>query len=195
MATYKKNLFQNQRVNTMKNSLLDTAPSLDEPLEMLEACHDRIEAQLKTLERLLRHLPEHGTDLQARQAAQGILRYFDSAGPHHHEDEEDNLFPLLISRSGKAPTVCTLVQDLLADHVLMAEALAKVRGQLLLIVAEKSAAFDENAVRLLATRYRKHIEKENAELLPLSKRLLLQEDILFLSKAMTARRTQSHQSR
>ena len=77
----------------------------------------------------------------------------------------------------------------------MAEALAKVRGQLLLIVAEKSAALDENAVRLLATRYRKHIEKENAELLPLSKRLLLQEDILFLSKAMTARRTQSHQSR
>ncbi|MBS1197020.1 MAG: hemerythrin protein [Proteobacteria bacterium] len=170
-------------------NLLETAPSLDEPLEMLEACHDRIEAQLKTLERLLQHLPEHGADLQARQAAQAILRYFDSAGPHHHEDEEDNLFPMLIARSGEDPAVCALVRDLLADHVLMAEALAEVRRQLLLIAEAKSAALEENAVRLLASRYRRHIARENAELLPLSQRLLTPLDMRSLSQAMTARRT------
>ena len=58
----------------MSNSLLPTAPALDEPLEMLEACHDRIEAQLRTLERLLAYLPGHGADEQARGAAQAKVR-------------------------------------------------------------------------------------------------------------------------
>lgn len=174
----------------MSNSLLQVAPSLDEPLEMLEACHGRIEAQLKTLERLLDHLPAHGADLQAKQAAQAILRYFDTAGPHHHEDEERNLFPVLISRAEKdnVAAVQSLVDDLLADHVLMASALAAVRHQLHTIAEGQSADLDENAVRLLATRYRKHIARENGELFPLSERLLTPEDILILSRAMTARR-------
>lgn len=176
----------------MSESLLTIAPSLDEPLEMLEACHDRIEAQLQTLERLLQHLPEHGADLQAQQAAQAILRYFDSAGPHHHEDEEDNLFPLLIERSGEEAAVCVLVRDLLADHVLMAEALAEVRSQLLPIAEGKAAALEENAVSLLTSRYRQHIARENAKLIPLARRLLCAEDILSLSQAMTARRVRTH---
>ena len=36
------------------------APSFDDPLGMLSACHRRIERQLATLARLQRHLPEHG---------------------------------------------------------------------------------------------------------------------------------------
>ena len=84
----------------MTDSLLPNAPSLEEPLEMLEACHERIEAQLRTLERLLDYLPRHGADEQARQAARNVLRYFELAGPNHHEDEERNLFPTLIERAG-----------------------------------------------------------------------------------------------
>ena len=175
----------------MNNSLLEIAPSLDEPLEMLEACHDRIEAQLQTLERLLQHLPEHGADLQARQAAQAILRYFDSAGPHHHADEEDNLFPLLIARSGEDTAVRARVADLLADHVRMAEALATVRQQLLPIAEGHSTTLEEKAVHLLTSRYRQHIARENAELISLSQSLLTAQDILALSRAMTARRTKN----
>lgn len=178
----------------MSGSLLTIAPSLDEPLEMLEACHDRIEAQLQTLERLLQHLPEHGADLQAQKAAQAILRYFDSAGPHHHEDEEDNLFPLLIARSREDIAVCALVRDLLADHVRMAEALAEVRLQLRPIAEGKAVALEEDAVRLLTSRYRQHIARENTELIPLSQRLLTPQDILALSRAMTARRTKNRSS-
>ena len=51
----------------MTNSLLPQAPALDEPLEMLEACHERIEAQLQTLERLSAYLPGHGADEQSRR--------------------------------------------------------------------------------------------------------------------------------
>jgi|GEM_PF-2722120 len=72
-----------------------TAPAFDDPLGMLLACHRRIERQLATLARLQRHLPEHGCDVDARAAARGILRYFDTAAPSHHADEEVSVFPRL----------------------------------------------------------------------------------------------------
>ena len=175
----------------MTDSLLPHAPSLDEPLEILEACHGRIEAQLQTLERLLDYLPQQGADEQARQAARNILRYFDLAGPNHHEDEERNLFPTLIARAGTEEThaVQSLVQDLLSDHVRMAAALDVVRGQLTPIADGIGTALDEPAVRRLAELYRQHIDKENHDLLPLSRRLLQPQDVEALSRAMTTRRS------
>lgn len=173
----------------MTDSLLPHAPALDEPIEMLEACHDRIEAQLQTLERLLAYLPGHGADQQARQAAQAILRYFDLAGPNHHEDEERDLFPALAALAGdESATVDALIKDLLTDHVGMASALDAVRRQLTPIAAGTGTALEPAAVRLLTSRYRSHIEKENRELLPLARRLLTRQDVEALSQAMTARR-------
>jgi hypothetical protein len=71
------------------------APGFDDPLGMLCACHGRIARQLATLDRLQRHLPEHGCDVDARAAARGILRYFDTAALNHHADEEASVFPRL----------------------------------------------------------------------------------------------------
>ena len=71
----------------------EAAPTFDDPLEMLHACHGRILGQCDTLKKLTAYLPVHGCDQQARQAAQNILRFFDSAGHFHHQDEEENLFP------------------------------------------------------------------------------------------------------
>lgn len=175
----------------MTDSLLPHAPALDEPLEILEACHDRIEAQLKTLERLLAHLPQHGADAQARQAAKAILRYFDSAGHNHHEDEERNLFPNLIARAPEveANAAHTFIDSLLADHSRMAAALGDVRQQLLPIADGSSTSLTETSVALLTLLYRQHIEKENRELLPLARRLLTPDDIKAMSQAMTLRRS------
>ncbi len=175
----------------MINSLLPHAPALDEPLEMLEACHERIDAQLKTLERLSAYLPGHGADEQSRQAASAILRYFDTAGPNHHEDEEQNLFPVLACRAGAddRPVVDALVSDLLADHVKMASAVGAIRRQLVPIADGSSAVLEPESVRLMATLYRQHIEKENRELLSLSRKLLTAQDVEDLSRAMTARRS------
>src|SRR5687768_11399199 len=69
--------------------------AFDEPLEMLEACHQKIEAQLATLERILPHLRQHGADADAKSAARAVMRYFDTAGVLHHRDEDEDLFPLL----------------------------------------------------------------------------------------------------
>lgn len=181
----------------MRNSLLPNAPSLDEPLEILQACHERIEAQLETLEKLLAYLPDHGADEHARQAIQAILRYFDSAGPNHHEDEEQDLFPALIACApeDEADKVAWLVQNLLSDHARMASALDLVKHQLVAVAAGDRSALTPVAVHALTLLYRQHIEKENRELLPLSRRLLRPADIKKLSLAMTARRHPSHQRR
>jgi hypothetical protein len=64
------------RVRALPKSL----PHFDEPLEMLEACHDTIEAQPAALENLVPHVAVHGADAAARKAAQGVMRYFDTAG-------------------------------------------------------------------------------------------------------------------
>ena len=176
----------------MTHSLLPHAPALDEPLEMLEACHERIEAQLKTLERLAAYLPDHGADVQARQAASAILRYFELAGPNHHEDEERDLFPVLLDRAGgdDKTSVEALVNDLLSDHLKMAAAVEAVRTQLIPIADGSSAELDQASVQRMTTLYRRHIEKENGKLLALSRKLLTPLDVENLSRAMTARRRQ-----
>ena len=172
------------------DSLLPVAPALDEPLEMLEACHQRIEQQFATLERLLAYLPEHGADESARRAAQSVLRYFRQAGPNHHADEENDLFPVLTrcATGEDGLTAARLVDHLLAEHQQMAEALAVVLAQLEPIAQGAGVRLDAAAVDRVATLYRRHIERENGELLPLARRWLTPQDIEGLSAAMTARR-------
>ena len=79
-------------------SLFDATVGFDDPLEMLMACHRRIEKQLDTLKRLLPHIKEHGVDADASIAAQSVLHYFARAAANHHDDEEKDLFPLLEQR-------------------------------------------------------------------------------------------------
>ena len=76
------------------------------PLEMLSACHHRIERQCATLRRLVDHLATHGPDQQARDAAAGVMRYFDTAGRDHHADEEEDLFPALIESMAGSDPIC-----------------------------------------------------------------------------------------
>ncbi|WP_204313425.1 hemerythrin domain-containing protein, partial [Klebsiella michiganensis] len=70
-----------------------------------------------TLAKLSAHLPSHGADEQARQAARNIMRYFDVAGPHHHADEEEDLFPLLMVEGQRLRSpVVEVIASLLDEH-------------------------------------------------------------------------------
>jgi hemerythrin-like domain-containing protein len=153
---------------------------------MLLTCHERIRAQCATLSKLVLHLPQHGCDAQAQQAAVAILRYFDSAGQHHHQDEELDLFPLLLATETK--TAQTLIAQLLADHQIMSAASQQLRP-LLLGVAEKVAAqLDGSVAQHFIDVYDRHIEIENTQLLPLANRLLSTDQLQSLGIKMAARR-------
>lgn len=171
----------------MMASLLGAAaPGFARPLDMLEACHARIAGQCDTLERLLAHLPAHGADAQAQQAAEAVIHYFDSAGEHHHDDEERNLFPLL-ERAGMAGA-CDLVETLTLEHEEIALLWRPLRWQLAHIAAGREAVLDAVLMRRFVALNRSHVEFENAHVLPRARQILLPDDLLRLGRAMAARR-------
>ncbi len=162
------------------------APGFDEPLEMLLACHGRIWSQCATLEKLNKHLPEHGCDQQAQQAAGAILRYFDTAGRNHHKDEECDLFPVLHGTGDVAAQ--RLVTHLLERHVVLDAAWDELRGELQEILSSQSARLTPHVVQNLIRAYRTHIEMENAQLLPMAKRLMTPAQLATLGRSMSQRR-------
>ena len=167
----------------------ESAPSFDHPLEMLHACHGKIQRQLNTLQKLLAHLPTHGCDQQAQQAAQGILRYFDTAGQFHHQDEEENLFPTLLALNIPEKTqVKALIERLLAQHAIMFAAWSDTRAVLVKLAEGVNTPLPEALVERLTDSYTPHIELEETELLTLSARLLSPQQIMSLGKNMAERR-------
>lgn len=101
------------------------AASFDEPLTLLHACHDRVHERCALLQKLWRHMATHGADTQAQDAAANILRYFDVAAPHHHEDEERHVFPVLLASGDAQLEQCA--RTLLQQHQDMAAAWQQLR--------------------------------------------------------------------
>lgn len=171
----------------MTDSLLGaTAPGFERPLDVLDACHGRIAHQCVTLENLLAHLPAHGADAQARQAARAVSTYFDTAAMQHHADEERNLFPLM--EQAGAPGVCDLVTLLTREHDELALLWRTLRAQLSQIEVGADDRLDPGLVRRFVAVNRAHLEFENARVLPLARRVLGPAAIERLGRAMAARR-------
>ncbi len=169
------------------------AASTEAPLEMLSACHGRIETQCAALERLLDHLALHGADADAQSAALKIMRYFDSAAIDHHADEEADLFPALLESMAGSDPVCLreMTAGLCNEHRQLERLWAVVRALLQGVVdgtAGKIAAADREAIETLVVLYRRHIEREERELLPMAARLLGEAELAAVGMAMRRRR-------
>lgn len=182
---------QNRFPYDMKlDRLFNSAPSFDEPIEMLKACHERIAAQCETLEKLVAHLPLHGPDLQAQQAARNVMRYFDVAGPHHHADEEQDLFPMLIDIDDRMDSpIRERITALRDEHRSLDAAWARLRTVLADIAEEKRVPLDEELVAAFVGAYRSHIAQEERDILPFAQAHLDERQRARLSEAMVARRT------
>lgn len=176
----------------MNDSLIPTSPGFETPLEMLEACHERLQGQLATLGRLAAWLPEHGPDAQARQAAASVMRYFDLAAVKHHQDEEDDLFPVLRQRvdEPRRSELGALIDWILADHQKLFAAWALMRAKLEPLSRGEAVDLSPAEVEGFAQHYCSHIGREEGELLPIARSLLTEQDVAALSGTMTARRRQ-----
>ena len=162
------------------------APTFDDPLAMLTACHGRIERQLETLARLQRHLPEHGCDHDARVAARGILKYFDTAAPNHHADEEASVFPRLARAD--LPGIEALLADLERDHATLAVNWRKLRPLLAAIAGGQRANLSPKQVADVTAAYAAHIAREERDLIPLAARTFDAATIAEIGKEMARRR-------
>ena len=172
----------------MKSLTPTPGPDYDHPLEMLGACHDRIEERLDVLQRLVGHLTAHGCDDEARQAAANVMRYFDTAGEFHHEDEEINLFPALASKMPNDEHLRELITRLRWEHEIMRALWKSLRAVLKPIADGTSADLGPELAEKFAARYRQHIELEEAELLPIAQRAFSEEEKAALGAEMAQRR-------
>lgn len=172
-------------------NLFDTPAGFDDPIGMWLGCHRRIEKQLKTLSKLPGHLADKGVDAEASNAAQAILRYFEKSGPHHHEDEDRDLFPLLDKRITDAADLAAfreLRERLEADHRRMEPVWARLRKPLQSIAEGIPKPLDAAEVADFGGIYATHIPAEDGAIPDLAKRYLSGQDLEALGRSMAARR-------
>lgn len=165
-------------------TLLNSSPAVgfDQPYEMLGACHDRVERSLALLLRLADHLGKIGADAQARDAARDVLRYFDIAAPHHHEDEERHVVPRL-----RALGQAALAERLLQEHRDMHAAYQRLRPGLLAL-RDAAEVPDTAHWPAFAALYRAHIELEESRIYPVTRDGLSAAQLAAMGDEMAGRR-------
>ncbi len=171
----------------MNNPFPSAAPDFSDPLGLLRACHQRILAHGATLERLVEHLRTHGVDSDARKAAGQVHRYFSTAGRHHHQDEEQDLFPILARQSLK---LADRVHRLRREHQQMDALWARLGPELERLGNISDLDAFGRLVDEFVEAYRGHIERENEELLDVAQHVLSTEQLKKLGRSMAERRGQ-----
>ncbi len=166
------------------------AANFEVPLEMLSACHQRIQRQCGTLRRLLPHVQAHGADTQAREAALAVMRYFDRAAVDHHADEEEDLFPALLEAMAGSDAVCLrdLVDALTQQHRELGALWQVLREALVGIAAGDATALTAALVESFISAYTQHLTLEDNELLPMAARLIDDATLQQIGRAMRLRR-------
>ena len=176
----------------VKRDLLHAGPAVgfEQPFEMLDACHERVRRSLALLGRLIEHVAAQGHDAKSRSAAQDVLRYFDLAAPHHHEDEERHVFPRLLARGD--PALVQAVQRLRDDHRRMGVLWASLRPVLLAWCDESAGAAVPESFRLDAqafiSLYTDHIPLEEGVVFPAARARLDAAALQAMGDEMRARR-------
>lgn len=166
------------------------AASTEVPLEMLAACHIRVQRYCATLRRLAEHVQEHGSNPEASVAAASIIRYFDTSAMQHHADEETDLFPAMIESMAGSDAVCIrkLTEGLAAEHLRLEAMWRSLKQTLNSVAAGRPALLPIDLVDSFVSLYERHIRVEEDELLPMAARLLSDSDIARIGRAMRERR-------
>ncbi len=150
---------------------------------MLAACHERVQRSLDLLRRLHAHVLERGVDAQARDAAADVLRYFDKAGPAHHEDEERHVLPRL-----RAAGLADMADRLHADHGEMTRLWAQLREPLLAWTRNESADLDETSLLHYIDLYDAHMAIEDGQAFAAARAGLLEDSLAAVGNEMASRR-------
>lgn len=166
------------------------AVGFEQPFEMLEACHERVQRSLDLLGRVIEHVAARGHDEQSRSAAHDVLRYFDLAAPHHHDDEERHVFPRVLA-SGDAAQI-DAVRRLRDDHRRMGELWSRLRPVLQAWSDDAAAgpvpeAFRADAQAFTAL-YAAHIPVEEGLVFPATRALCTAADLQAMGDEMRSRR-------
>jgi hemerythrin-like domain-containing protein len=170
---------------------------INDPLQHLVDCHDRIEERLQTLERVVPHLRSDSEERrrEAREALDRALGFLETMGALHTEDEEASVFPRLLANAREQdPTLVELTAMLEAQHREKEVVFRKLLDQVAGFPPAPEAPSAEQVARFhglvsqVADLYRPHIMIENQRLIPLSAEYLKPSDLNLISEEMRSRR-------
>ena len=168
--------------------------SFDQPLQLLQDCHRRIEQFLEVLLRVVEAANDDTLSTTHREALETALRYFREAAPRHMQDEEGSLFPRLRQESGaELQSALACIDALETDHVRASELHTQVNmtGERWLHEGPLAAPARAELRRWLVelrTLYRNHIDIEDHRIFPLAGRILTSGALASVGQEMRARR-------
>jgi hemerythrin-like domain-containing protein len=166
------------------------AVGFEQPFEMLEACHGRVQRSLALLQKLLAYVQTTGHDQQTQSAAKDVLRYFDLAAPLHHDDEELNIFPVVLAGGGA--NAISAVETLLRDHQAMHALWQRLREVLVAWSQPGATAPASESMQALVADfvagYASHIRTEEDLVYPQARALMSPTQITEIGQQMRARR-------
>jgi hemerythrin-like domain-containing protein len=174
----------------MNTTTAGDSAGIADPLAMLSTCCARIGHHLAALQRLVDQLADGGPDEDAQVAVAQLIEKVDPSLCQHHADEEEDLFPALIEAMAGSDAVCVreMTAHLSAQHRELAARWRRVRVQLERLAAGERALIERADVDALIDLHQRHIEREERELLPMAARLLSDDDVVRIGRAMRARR-------
>jgi pyridoxamine 5'-phosphate oxidase len=166
---------------------------LERPLDLVDACHERVRRMTEMLVRLSEHLDEHGADDRAAVSAQSILDCFTGVWIHHLRDEELDLFPRLRQRlqgrtSAGAQRVLSTISTLMEQHRALQGRWKQIEPSLQAVRQRTSMRLNGAAVHAFVAAYRAHLDLEEDILAPAYRRLLTDEDVTQVGLGMARRR-------
>lgn len=174
---------------------MDSAPfpptlDYDHPLDIIEACHERIRRQLALLRKLAAHVRFKGTDAEARDVAAFLLRFFDTTAANHHDDEEDDLFPAIehFAPSLELNAVRALLFQLRGDHKKFQGRWSDMRPRLAAMAEGREGGLTEQLAARFDEGYGEHMDFEERQMLPLARRVLPPDAVARLGRSMSRRR-------
>lgn len=161
-----------------------------DPIETLDQCHQRIRRACDLLVQVAAHIRTHGCDRDACDAALEVIRFFDTTAATHHRDEEDDLFPALVHYVPSAELNATrcLVFKLRAQHAELDSMWASLRPQVASIAPRGRTGLTVELARAFAAATELHLATEDAELLPLARRVLGEDLLARVGRSMARRR-------
>jgi hemerythrin-like domain-containing protein len=160
----------------------------DDPLGMLKDCHRRIEHFLGILCHVAEHAQNRAMTGEETAAVRAALSYFQTGGQRHTADEEESLFPRLVSAGGFAE-----LDRLEHDHAEAGQLHSEVETLYSAWIASGSLDESESCRLLSATSrlrglYQAHIEVEDHVVFPKAAQLLDKDAIAAIGREFRIRR-------
>lgn len=129
-------------------------------------------------------------DIPDKDAIQTVLGFLKRELPLHLQDEEEDLFPLLLQRCEPDEEIGKVIDKLLGDHAHAGNDTPSIIGILedLARKIRSPSKKEREAMLAYSAHSRRHLILENAVILPISRLRLTNEDLKTLTNQMCHRR-------